>query len=281
MTKPDCVWDGSMKKTEALTDFSLAMKREGKSACTIKNYCSAVNGFLDWCLRNRLSDPKKYMNSLVDKAYSERTVNLFMDAIKAFDVRVTDGKLGAVSLPRMKEPKSLPEVFSQEEMVKIFAVKKNPKHQLLLLLCYTCGLRARELVELHVGDCKIDREQIVIFGKGKKERLAKIQDSVKDLLRQYTQGRDEKEWLFPGQDPDSHLSVRSAEKILEHACEKAGIPGRHNLHKLRHSFATHLLEKGVDIRIIQVLLGHASSKTTEIYTHVSKKLTMKTPDLLA
>lgn len=270
-----------MKKTEALTDFSLSLKREGKSTCTIKNYCSAVNGFLDWCLSTRLSDPKKYMDSLLSREYSERTINLFMDAIKAFDIRVTKGKLGASSLPRVKEPKSLPEVFSQEEMVKIFAVKKNPKHQLLLLLCYTCGLRARELVGLCVGDCKSDRGQIAIFGKGKKDRMTKIQDSVKGLLQQYTQGRDEKEWLFTGQDINRCLSVRSAEKILEYACVKAGVPGKHNLHKLRHSFATHLLEKGVDLRVIQVLLGHASSRTTEIYTHVSNNLTMKTPDLLA
>jgi site-specific recombinase XerD len=270
-----------MKKAEALIEFSLSLKREGKSECTIKNYCSAVNSFLDWCLSTRLSDPKKYMDNLVNREYSERTINLFMDAIKAFDIRVTSGKLGAASLPRMKESKSLPEVFSQEQIVKIFAVRKNPKHQLLLLLCYTCGLRARELVELHVGDCKNDREQIAIFGKGKKDRLSKIQDSVKDLLQQHTLNRDEKEWLFFGQNPNNHLSVRSAEKVLEHACIKAEIPGRHNLHKLRHSFATHLLERGVDLRVIQVLLGHASSKTTEIYTHVSKKLTMKTPDLLA
>jgi len=269
-----------MKKTEAISEFTSALKREGKADCTIKNYCSAVNSFLDWCLSTRLSDPKKYMDNLLSMEYSERTINLFMDAIKAFDIRVVNGKLGAASLPRVKEPKSLPEVFSQEEMVKIFSVKRNPKHQLLLLICYTCGLRAHELVELHVGDCKNDREQLSIFGKGKKDRLTKIQDSVKALLLQYTQGRDEKEWLFVGQDTNRHLSVRSAEKVLEHACVEAEIPGKHNLHKLRHSFATHLLEKGVDLRIIQVLLGHASSRTTEIYTHVSKNLTMKTPDLL-
>jgi len=269
-----------MKKSEALSQFTLALKRDGKTDRTIKNYCSSVSNFLDICINTKCCDTKGYMDSLIEKKYSERTVNLYIDAIKSFDKNIVNGKLKANLLPRMKEPQTLPEVFSQEEINKIIAINKNSKHQLMLQLCYTCGLRANELVCIQIGDLSIDRDQIIIHGKGKKDRILKIQDSVKSLLGLYSKNRKEEDWLFPGQLSGEHISIRSAEKILGSACVKAGIFGRHNLHKLRHSFGTHLLERGVDIRIIQVLMGHASSKTTEIYTHVSKKLTMQTPDLL-
>ena len=175
-------------------------------------------------------------------------------------------------LPRMKRPKQLPVVLSREEVARLFKVTYNLKHKALLMVAYSAGLRVGEAVRLKVGDVDSQRMQIrVTAGKGAKDRYTLLSGVALETLREYYKRYKPEDWLFPGGSPTAHLSPRSAQRIFEQAKTRAGINKRATFHTLRHSFATHLLEDGVDIRYIQELLGHGSIETTERYTHVTQK----------
>jgi integrase/recombinase XerD len=148
----------------------------------------------------------------------------------------------------------------------------NETEEALLAVIYSAGLRASEAIGLRVDDIRSERNQIRIRGgKGKKDRYTILADRTLSLLRTYYRAYRPGEWVFPGQDPGRHMSRSSARRIFERAREKAGINDEASLHTLRHSFATHLLEDGVDLRYIQELLGHGSIRTTQRYTHVSRR----------
>jgi len=148
----------------------------------------------------------------------------------------------------------------------------NIKHKAILMLVYSAGLRVREVVKLKPEDIDNKRMLIHIKGsKGRKYRYTILSETALGVLRQYWMQYKPNKWLFEGARAGRYISTRTVEKILEHACEKANIRKDVSVHTLRHSFATHLLEGGTDLRYIQELLGHAHSKTTEIYTHVSTK----------
>ncbi|MDE3057575.1 MAG: tyrosine-type recombinase/integrase [Bacteroidota bacterium] len=175
-------------------------------------------------------------------------------------------------IPRPQKEKKLPNVLSQEEVLKIFSCVDNLKHKTLLMLIYSAGLRVGEGVNLKISDVDGQRKMIHLRGaKGKKDRYTLLSDAALQALRAYYKEYKPKEFLFEGQGNRKHLSERSIQHVFERAVKQAGIRKTISLHGLRHSFATHLLESGVDLRYIQELLGHRSSKTTEIYTHVSKK----------
>lgn len=149
---------------------------------------------------------------------------------------------------------------------------KNPKHKALLLIVYSSGLRVGEVVRLKIAD--IDSKRMLIHvrdAKGRKDRFTMLSKQALTYLRSYFKVFRPEVWLFSGDKEESHLSERTAQRIFENACKKYGIMKKVSIHSLRHSFATHLLEEGTDLRYIQELLGHRSSKTTEIYTHVSKR----------
>jgi site-specific recombinase XerD len=173
----------------------------------------------------------------------------------------------------LKRQRLLPEVFSKEEIYKILNVNCNKKHRLLIMLAYGCGLRVSELVNIKIDDIDFDRGSLKVFGKGSKDRYISIIDIPKDLFLNIINDRN-KGYLFEGQYGD-HISTRTAEKISEHICNSAGIVGKTGIHKFRHSFATHHLENGTNLRYIQRMLGHSNIKTTEIYTHVSNEEIMK------
>ena len=175
-------------------------------------------------------------------------------------------------LPRMKRPQQLPIVLSREEIARLFKVTNNLKHRALLMTAYSAGLRVGEVVRLKVSDLDSKRMQIrVTAGKGAKDRYTLLSEIALQVLREYFHAYKPKSWLFAGQDQTDHLSERSAQQIFQDARKKAGIAKQATFHALRHSFATHLLEDGVDIRYIQELLGHGSIETTERYTHVTQK----------
>jgi len=147
----------------------------------------------------------------------------------------------------------------------------NLKHKALLVTAYSAGLRVGEVVRLKVSDVDSKRMQIrVTAGKGAKDRYTVLSETDLVVLREYFKAEKPQDWLFSGEEPTDHLSERSAQHVFEHAKKKAGITKKATFHTLRHSFATHLLEDGVDIRYIQELLGHDSIKTTERYTHVTQ-----------
>ena len=170
---------------------------------------------------------------------------------------------------RPKKEKKLPVVLSTQEIKQLLGVVRNTKHKALLSLIYSSGLRIGEVLNLKISD--IDSKRMLVFvrcAKGKKDRYTILSENILTLLREYYKKYNPKEYLFEGQNGGKYSSG-SAGKVLKRACKCSGITKEITLHSLRHSFATHLLENGTDIRYIQELLGHSSPKTTMIYTHVS------------
>ena len=179
----------------------------------------------------------------------------------------------------MERPRSehkLPNVLSKEEVAAILKALPNQKHRTMLSLIYACGLRRGELLNLKPENIDSKRHLLIILkAKGKKDRVVPISDKVITMLREYYKIYKPKIWLFEGQSTAEQYSESSLQEVLKNAIQKAGIKKPVTLHWLRHSYATHLLEAGTDLRYIQELLGHKSSKTTEIYTHVSEKSLQK------
>jgi Site-specific recombinase XerD len=172
---------------------------------------------------------------------------------------------------RPKNDKKLPKVLSQEDIVKIFSSIKNIKHKAILMLVYSGGLRVSEIVALKISDIDSKRMMIhVQMAKGRKDRYTVLSEVALKILREYVRVVKPNNWLFQGENEENHIAVRSVQSIFSQAVARAGINKECTVHTLRHSFATHLLENGISLRYIQELLGHASSKTTEIYTHVTK-----------
>lgn len=181
------------------------------------------------------------------------------------------GRRKVYLIERPREEKFLPEVLSQEEVTALLNATDNLKHKAVLMTIYSGGLRISELINLKIKDIDSDRMQIRIEqAKGKKDRYTLLGQKTLEVLRSYVKQYQPREWLFEGVNhgPYSETSIK---KALRTALDKTKITKRVSPHTLRHSFATHLLEMGTDLRYIQNLLGHQSSKTTEIYTHITVK----------
>ena len=171
----------------------------------------------------------------------------------------------------LKDAKSYTAYLSKTEVHRLLAAAVNLKNETFLTVVYSAGLRASEAIRLKIEDILSERRQIrVVGGKGNKDRYTILAEKTLLLLRKYYQEYRPVDWLFPGLEPRSHMSTSTADRMLHKAREKAHIYPKITMHTLRHSFATHLLEDGVDNRYIQELLGHASISTTMIYTHVAK-----------
>ena len=206
--------------------------------------------------------------------YSAATLNLALSAIKFFYTRVLPKDI-IEEQRRPRQDKRLPVVLSKSEIKKLFMNETNYKHRLLLMMVYASSLRAGEVVKLRRQDVDINRKTICIHsGKGRKDRYTLVSETVINALSEYYKRYNITNWLFSGVDPNTHLVSRSAQHIFERALKRAKIEKTATLHSLRHSFATHLLEGGTDIRYIQELLGHASIITTERYTHVARRKTL-------
>ena len=174
--------------------------------------------------------------------------------------------------PRPRRVRQLPVVLSTQEVRAVLAALANPKHRAAIMLMYGAGLRVSEVVRLRPGDLDADRHLVhVRGGKGRKDRYTLLSDVAYDAVRVYVQAFRPPVWLFPSTTPSRHISARSIQKVVARAGRTAGVKKALTPHVLRHSFATHLLEAGTDLRYIQELLGHSSSKTTEIYTHVTRR----------
>ncbi len=209
---------------------------------------------------------------LGEKAYSFQTVNQSVNAIKLYYQGYLKREFELQDVIRPKTGRQLPKVWNKEEMRKILKTSDcNLKHKTLLSIIYGSGLRIGEALNLKLNDIDSKRMQIrVLGGKGNKDRYTILGKSFLVLLRDYYKEFKPKEYLFEGQFGGKY-SATSAGNVLSKAIEKSGVPKRGGLHSLRHSFTTHLLESGTDLRYIQELLGHNSSKTTEMYTHLSNK----------
>lgn len=214
---------------------------------------------------------------------SESGIHSRINAIKFYYEQVLHREKMFFDIPRPKKPMTLPKMLNKKEVQKIIEVTQNPKHKLMLKLAYGMGLRVSELVSLKISD--IDSSTMLVRieqGKGKKDRVVPLPESVLEDMRSYYKDYRPKIYLFEGQHGGQY-SIRSAQQVFKSALKKGGIKKKIGIHGLRHSYATHLLETGTDIRLIKDLLGHHSVKTTEIYTHVTDltKSKIKSPlDLL-
>jgi site-specific recombinase XerD len=218
-------------------------------------------------------DVKEYL-AYLDKTLdlSAASVNLAISALKFFYTWVLDKGFSWEQCRRPRHDKRLPSVLSGAEVAAMLACEKNPKHRLLLMLAYSSGLRVSEVVALKKNSIDAERKSIFIrAGKGRKDRYTLLSDRASQFVEDYCALYNIDEWLFPGIPQSRHLSIRSAQNIFDKALEKAGIEKQLSIHSLRHTFATHLLENGTDIKYIQELLGHASVRTTERYTHVARR----------
>lgn len=231
---------------------------------------------------NYFESPKinEYHNHMMEeKKYSPITINQSVSAIKLYFEKVLNRVLDLNEVVRPQKEKTLPKVWDAKQISKLFRQISNKKHKALLSLIYGGGLRIGEVLNLKISDISSATMRIrVVQGKGKKDRYTLLSKYSLEVLRAYVKEYKPVDYLFEGQLGDKY-SNSSALMVLKSAIKKAGIPRIGGLHTLRHSFATHLLESGIDIRYIQELLGHSSSKTTEIYTHVSNKYldTIKSP----
>ena len=272
--------------TDDLESVRRELRLRNYSQKTIKAYKSCLRSFVGFFSPRHprdLSegDLRNYLMHLIEQEkLAAGSVNQVINALRFLYVEHYRRPLVLGELPRPKKGRKLPVVLSLEEIKALFEGLGNIKHRLILMVAYSAGLRVSEVVHLKPADIDGQRKLIHIhYGKGEKDRYTLLSDVVLQELREYWKAYRPKVWLFEGQKEGKQYSVRSAEKVFERAKNKAGIKKKVSIHSLRHSFATHLLEQGTDIRYIQELLGHSSVKTTEIYTHVSRRKiqTIKSP----
>jgi integrase/recombinase XerD len=265
-----------LNTTQQLEAFKSYMNYRRYSKNTIKTYCDSLQIFFKFNATENLEQLTiehliKFNNEhILKNNYSASYQNQVINAIKLFYRNRFNKTMEVDFIQRPRREKRLPNVLSKLEVKSILESPINLKHRAMLSLIYACGLRRSELLNLTLKDVLSDRHLLFIRqSKGKKDRMLPISDKLISMLREYYKAYKPKEWLFEGQNPGEQYSERSIQLVLNQALNKARINKPVTLHWLRHSYATHLLENGTDLRYIQELLGHSSSKTTEIYTHVS------------
>lgn len=265
-----------MNTTQQLEAFKSYMNYRRYSKNTIKTYSDALKIFFKFNATENLEQLTiehliKFNNEhILKNNYSASYQNQVINAIKLFYRNRFNRTMEVDFIQRPRREKRLPNVLSKLEVKSILESPINLKHRAMLSIIYACGLRRSELLNLTLKDVLSDRHLLFIRqSKGKKDRMLPISDKLISMLREYYRAYKPKRWLFEGQNPGEQYSERSLQLVLNQALNKARINKPVTLHWLRHSYATHLLENGTDLRYIQELLGHSSSKTTEIYTHVS------------
>jgi len=258
--------------------FKFWMRSRRYSESTIVTYTDALKTFLKFYHTKAISeinneDVIEFNNKyIIENKLSASFQNQVVNAIKLFFSKIENTKIEVELIHRPQRAKLLPNVLSKEEVKSILEAPINVKHKTMLSLIYACGLRRSELLNLKSEHIDSKRKLLVIKqSKGKKDRIVPISDKLIVLLRDYYKTYKPETWLFEGQNKGEKYSEQSLQSVLKQALEKCKITKPVTLHWLRHSYATHLLESGTDLRYIQELLGHNSSKTTEIYTHVSTK----------
>ncbi|WP_353170702.1 site-specific tyrosine recombinase/integron integrase [Flavobacterium sp.] len=262
----------------SIETFKRYMLSKRYSPNTINTYCEALKSFLIFCNTKAIKDITNddvilYNNNFILKHnLSSSYQNQIVNAIKLYFKIVKETAIEIDKIHRPRREKALPNVLSKEEVKQIITAPTNLKHKTMLSLIYSCGLRCGELLALQPHHIDSKRNIVLLKNsKGKKDRIVPLSLKILELLREYYKVYKPKKYLFEGQKEGTPYDARSIQLVLKQALHKTGIKKPATLHWLRHSYATHLLESGTDLRYIQELLGHNSSKTTEIYTHVSTK----------
>ena len=283
-------WDKSLaeKQKRLLEKFDISQKGELQrytdvmitqrySWNTIKSYTSSLVRYIYFLggfnlAESKASDVNRFLSHISSQKVSYSEVNKHCSAIKFYFEKVRyfpDFEIEKIKRPRT--PTVLPKVLSKKQVSRMFGSLENMKHICMLYMLYNGGLRSGELIRLRTEDILWDRSQLFIHGgKGQKDRVVMLGEVMKGMLQEYYESYQPKYWLFEGMKENTPYSSRSLNQVVKKAAKLAGITQKVTTHTLRHCFATHLLESGTSIRLIQELLGHADIKTTLIYTHVSK-----------
>ncbi len=265
--------------------FYREMRLRKRSEKTIEIYAKHINMFLHYFSEEDIHSleaekVRDYLYELKEKQqFSYQYQNQFINAIKRYYEYVYSKEITAIDLPRPRRTRLLPKVISSEEVIKMIEATHNLKHKLILSLLYGCGLRRSEVIDLMIEDVDLVSKTLLVHGKGDKYRMLPLGNNLVELFKSYRKSFLPGTYVFGGQHGDKY-SPKSIASIVNAQAQKVGIKSRVTPHTLRHCFATHHLENGVDLRVVQILLGHQSSKTTEIYTHVSRKDLKKIRNLL-
>ncbi|MFZ1495474.1 MAG: site-specific integrase [Saprospiraceae bacterium] len=265
----------------AMTSLREQLLLQRYSPKTMKAYCNSFEHFLYHFAERQPStiqpdDIKNYVLLVIQKRHiSESYQNTIINAIKFYYEKVEGRERFLVTGIRPRITQKLPNVLSEQEIKRLLQVVNNTKHKLILMIIYSAGLRLSELVRLRKADLLLDQQAIFVkCAKGKKDRITILSTAVLSKLKEYLYIYKPNYWLFEGADGGQY-SERSVQAIFRRAVDSAEVNPYATVHTLRHSFATHLLERGTDLRHIQQLLGHSSIKTTEIYTHITDAIINK------
>ena len=266
----------SQEERHFLDPVERELRLRGYSRASIKTYSNHLLRFRSFLQRPPRgvgeAEIRRYLSHLVDEmGVSRSSLNQAISAIRFLYRRVYDRPGLVLEIPRPRREYKLPIVLSRKEVLRLLSVS-NPKHRALFMIAYSAGLRVSEIVRLRVSD--IDRKRGLIHirgGKGRKDRYVPLSKVALEHLAIYWRAERPRPWLFPGARRGRHLTTRSVQKALKQAVQRVGISKPVSVHTLRHSFATHLLEDGTDLRYVQEILGHKRPETTMIYTHVMQK----------
>ncbi|MCO5268479.1 MAG: site-specific integrase [Brumimicrobium sp.] len=264
------------KFSPAIALLKREMEIRNYSDCSVRSYCETMQVFESYANKTldklTIEDLKQYLHHLVkSKKVSPSYINQKISAFKIYTEDVLKKEWEPIAIKRPRLPRELPEILSLEEVKLMIERTQNIKHRVMIMTMYTAGLRKMELLQLKPKD--IDSENgfiIVRQGKGKKDRRTILSKQTLEELRYYYKCFRPKVYLFePNGHPGKKMSVRTFDKVIHDAAQRAGIKRRVTPHLLRHSFATHLLDKGINLKIIQSFMGHSSIRTTSIYLHLS------------
>jgi site-specific recombinase XerD len=273
-------WRLSKENLQALQRFTDQLKLKAYSDSTIKTYRNEFLQLLQLLKKKpvndlTIDDLRRYFIYCFEKLkLTENTLHSRINAIKFYFEQVLQREKFFWEIPRPKKPQLLPKLLNENELAKLFNALRNKKHKAMLFTAYSAGLRVSEIVNLKITDIDSKRMQIFIErAKGKKDRYVNLSPVLLDILRSYlkTYKPRPSKYLFESDYTLRAYPTRTVQQIFSNAKEKAGIKKEVGIHSLRHSFATHLLEKGTDIRYIKEILGHFNIKTTERYLHVTKQ----------
>ena len=259
------------------TRFIEFLELRGFTKATVRNYVQAVKQYSQWLgcspLKMTSDNVREYLIYLKHKkGLAVRTINLHLYGLRGFCECMLPGSDAMSSFKRMREPKHQPVVLSASEVRRMIEGCENLKTKAIIATMYSAGLRLAECCELKIADIDSKRMALLVNGKGNKQRYALLSPRTLDILRDYYRAYRPKEWLFEGRTPDHYLTRRSLAELIHIAGLRAGIGKRVSPHMLRHSFATHLLERGESLLVIQKLLGHVNLSTTAMYTQVSAQM---------
>lgn len=261
--------------TKLREQFKRDLELKGLSPKTQQSYLKQVVAFSKYYHKSPeilgTEEIKDYLHYLIaERNLSKSYINQAYSGLKLLYETTLNRTWDMKTIPRAKKEQKLPQVLSQKEVRAILVAVRNLKHKAILATIYAAGLRVGEVVNLKISDIDSVNMQIrVRQGKGSKDRLTLLSEWNLKILREYFKYFRPIDWLFPGEDKDKPLTTRSVERVMDKAAQKAGITKPVTVHTLRHSFATHLLESGVDIYYIQRLLGHTNIKSTSIYLHMT------------